>query len=528
MTTLVRLLLHRHRMLIGCWTVLLVGLSGVTVSAYQSTYSTPEERRQAVELAQHNAGGTLLYGRLPGPGTPAQMFAWEAGAIVTLLAALMAALLAVAVSRAAEEDGTLETLLTCGTDLRTPIRSAAVVLGTVAAALSAGCALAVGLSAGRVQGVTWPGALLFGAVVGVSFLAIGALTLAGAQIVTTARQARAAGGTAVGLAFAVRGFADTRDAGWLNWLTPLGLRATAQPFTGDRWWAVAVYAAVAAALVWWGGRLAGRREYGTGLLPSRQLSNARLNIASCAGLAGRLSRTTTMAWAVMVACVGTLFSTIGAGAVQQSRQGDMSGFLGAQLASGDPEASYLAYCGTVVGMAVTAFAVLGVLRAGRDEHQGLTDHVLATGVGRWRPLASSVAVTAAGSAAILLITGMADALIAPAAITGDHVAARAFAYTVGQWPSAMAAAGITALLVGLWPRAAWLAWAPLAAGGVLALLGHLLGVPRTVQDLGLFKHVPDIAASGSHLSGLAILLAVSAATTLTGLVAITRRDLTTG
>ena len=251
-----------------------------------------------------------------------------------------------------------------------------------------------------------------------------------------------------------------------NWLSPLGLRATARPFTSDRWWAVTVYAAVAAVLIWLAAWLAGRREYDTGLMPSRQLSDARLNIRSGTGLAMRLSRATILSWAGAVVCMGTLFSTMGSGVVRQSRQGDLGGFLGAQLGSGDPMAAYFAYGGTVVGMAVTAFAVLGVLRAGRDEHDGLSDHVLATGVRRWRPLASSAAVTAAGSAAILLATGAADALVAPR--PSPTPSRCAFAYSAGQWPAAMAAAGSPRSWWAYGPGPPGPAWIPLAASGILA------------------------------------------------------------
>ncbi|MGI8329774.1 ABC transporter permease subunit [Actinomadura scrupuli] len=522
------LMFRRHRLWIAAWAVLLVALSGGTVSAYQSTYKTPEKQRTAVEFLQHDTATTLLYGRLPDPGTPAQMFAWEIGAIVTLLVAVMAVLLAVALTRAAEEDGTLELLLTYGADRRTPIRSACAVLFAVAGVLAVGCALAVGPAAGRVDAVTWPGALNFGSVVGVTFLVTGTLTAVFAQIVTTARAARLLGLAAMGVAFAVRVFADTQGAGWLNWLSPLALRTTAGPFTQDRWWVLAVDTIAAAALACLAARLSDRREYGAGLLPARNTSDARLNIRSGLGLIARISRGTVLAWTVAVTCIGTLFAAMGSTAVQQSRQGDLEGFLGAQLESGDPAAAYFAYCGTFVGMVVSAFAVLTVLRAGRDEHDGLTDHVLATGVRRWQPLAWSVAAAASGSAVILLATGTASALIAPMTITGTDIAVRAFAYCVGQWPAATAAAGWTALLVGLRPRAAWLAWAPLAVSGVFALLGRLLGVPGSVQDLGIFQHVPDSAMPSPDVRGLAVLLAVSALTTLAGIAATTRRDITVG
>jgi hypothetical protein len=81
---LLALMVRRHRVQIASWLVLLVALTSATVSAYQSTYSTPEQRRTATELAQHDPATTLMYGHLADPGSAALMFAWEMGAIATI------------------------------------------------------------------------------------------------------------------------------------------------------------------------------------------------------------------------------------------------------------------------------------------------------------------------------------------------------------------------------------------------------------------------------------------------------------
>ncbi|MEP6562546.1 MAG: hypothetical protein ABJD68_15905, partial [Nakamurella sp.] len=265
-----------------------------------------------------------------------------------------------------------------------------------------------------------------------------------------------------------------------------------------------------------------------GLIRQRHFRSARLDIHSCLGLAARLARRPILAWTAAVACLGTLFCALGSGVVQQSQQGDLAGFLGSQLGTGDPIAGYFGYCGTVVGIAVTSFAVLSVMRARQDEVDGLTDHVLATGAHRWTPLASQVSVTAVGTLIILAVTGIFSALIAPTVIDGAVVADRALSYILGQWPAAMVAAGWTALLIGRWPRLTRLAWLPLIVGGVLALLGQLLGIPQSVRDLGIFQHVPDIASPSPDVQGLLVLLAVALAAFLLGLVGITRRNITTG
>ena len=526
--TLLRLMIHRYRLLIGSWLVLLIALPAVTVSAYQSTYPTPEQRRAAVALAQQDSATTLLYGRLPDPGTPALMFVWEIGAIVTILAAIMAVLVAVALTRTTEDDGTLELLRSCGIDPAAPLRCALAVLTATAAILALGFAVSTGLAVGRVDGVTWEGAAACGAVVGLTFLLTGTFTAALAQLAPSASAARTLGFGAVAAAFAVRAYADTQDVALLGWASPLALRATVRPFAGNRWWVVAAAGAVVLALAWLAGSLSRRREYGAGLLRPRRLRTTSLNVRSGAGLAARLSRRSIGTWAVGVACVGAMFSAMGSAAVEQSRRGDLDGFLGSQLGTEDPLAGYFSYCGTLVAIAVCTFAVLSVLRAKHDEAAGLTDHILATGSRRWAPLAGQAAVAALGSLLVLVATGALSAAVAPLAMGGDAVSARAFAYAVGQWPAVLAMVGWTTFLAGTRPRSTWLAWIPLLASGTLAMLGGLLGIPQWIRDLGLFQHVPDIAGSAPQVGGLVILIGAAGAAAMLGIAATTRRDIVLG
>jgi ABC-2 type transport system permease protein len=525
---LTRLLLRRHRLAIGSWLVLLLVVCAATVSAYQRTYATDAQRREAVRLAQHNAATTLLYGRLPDPGTAAQMYAWEIGAIVTILAAVMAVLIAVALTRVPEDDGTLELIRGYGTAPRQPLRSAVTILGAVAAVLAVGCAVAVGLGGRGVDGVTWPGAAVFGTTVALTFLFVATLTVVLAQIAPAAGQTRLLAFAAVGISFALRAIADTRHAGALNWFTPLGLRATARPFTADRWWGLLPAVAATVALTAVAVALAARREFGAGLIRRHDSRTNRLRLRTTAGLVARLTRSSVVAWTVGVALLGVLFSTAGSGVVQQSREGNLGGFLGSQLNGGDPAAGYLSYCGTVVGILVSCFAVLSVLTAQREESAGLTDIVLTTGVRRWVPLAARAAVTAAGCAVILAATALLSALIAPSVVSGDHVAARSLGYLLGQWPAAAAMAGCATLIVGLRPRLGWLAWLPLVASAFLALLGDLLRVPHAIERLGFFKHVPDIAGTHRSVAALLVLTAVALALSAGGVGGTLHRDITTG
>ncbi|WP_328465839.1 hypothetical protein OHA21_44610 [Actinoplanes sp. NBC_00393] len=525
--TLTRLLVRRHRLLLASWPVLLVALCS-TMTAYQDTYATEAQRRTAVELAQQNPATTLLYGRLPDPGTPAQLFTWEIGGFVTILAAIMAVLAAVAVTRAVEDDGSLELLRGCGIAPLQPLRSALIILAAMAGVLTTGCAAAIMASGGQVEGMTVAGAAAFGAVVGLTFLIVAAATVALAQVAPTAGQARLLGFTVLGASFAVRAFADTEHVDVLNWVSPLGLRATVEPFTDDRWAALLPALLTSAVLALTAVRLCARREFGTGLIRRHDTSTSRLRVHTTVGLIARLTRSSVLAWTVAVAAIGTLFATMGSGAVEQQRDGEIGGFLGAQLGTGDPAAGYLAYCGTLVGIVVSAFAILSILAARRAEETGLTGLVLATGVRRWTPVAAHAGVTAAASAVILTVTGVISAMITPAVLDGDDIAVRSLGYTIGQWPAVTVMTGCATLLVGAVPRLAVLAWLPLLASSVLAMLGDLLGVPEQVQDLGFFGQVPDVAAENPHAGALLLLTTIGAVLILLGTFAVTRRDLRTG
>ncbi|WIM93044.1 hypothetical protein ACTOB_005009 [Actinoplanes oblitus] len=219
---------------------------------------------------------------------------------------------------------------------------------------------------------------------------------------------------------------------------------------------------------------------------------------------------------------------MGSGTVEQQRRDQVGGFLGAQLTGTDPAAGYLSYCGTVVGIIASTFAILSVLAGGRAEQIGLTELLLATGIRRWTPLAAQAAVTAVASAVILTVTGALTALTAPAAIDGDSIAGRSLVYIVGQWPATIAMIGCATLVVGALPRLAALAWLPLLVSSVLALLGDLLAIPARMRQLGFFRHLPDIATGGSPVVALLVLAGAGAVLALLGTAAIGRRDLQPG
>lgn len=526
--TLLRLLIRRHRRTILLWWVAVVALIIATGSAYQSTYPTAEQRQIAVALSRRNGATTALYGVLPGSGNPAQMFAWEMGAILTILVAVMAVLMAVTLVRVPEDDGTLELVRITGMRASTPLTATVGLLLMVAVALAVGCVAALAPRLNSVLGVNWPGIVSFGAVVGLTFLLTAMISVVIAQLAATAGGARLLGFAVLGVSFALRAVGDTGQISWLGWLSPLGLRAVVLPLTENRWppVIVALFCCFAFGLVaWW---LSRSRDVGAGLIRVHDRGAARLHIRSTLGLTVRLARGSVLAWTFALGCLGSLLASMGSSVVPMSEDGNLGdGFLASQLEAGDPVAGYFGYTGTFLGIVISIFSIATVLRARSAELQTRTDLVLATGARRWAPLGAQLAVAAGGTLIALLVTGGMVALIAPSVISGSQVAGRGFFYILGQWPAALALAGLTVAVVGLIPSQSWLAWLPLFASAGLALLGALVGVPAGIREMGVFQHTPDIAAEHPELVPMFILIGVGGIAAAIGLAAMANRDILT-
>ena len=526
MLRLAVLLWRRHRTWSVAWLVLTAGLAAATMPAYASTYADPAAAQAALVEARSDPATQFLYGRLGEPGTPAQLFTWELGTFLTLIAAVMAVLLAVRLTRTLDEDGALELLLATGLRRHDAAVAALVVLAEVGGGLGVATFGATAAYTGRIDGVDVAGAGTLALVVSLTFVLVALLTAVLAVVLPTARTARAAGAMAVALAVAVRAVADVKDVPALQWVAPMSLRALALPFGDDRvlWLLPAVLEAVV--LAWLFARLASANELGASLIRLPQRRDARLHIASVDALAWRLDRRRVL-WSGLLTTAGAAgFTAMGGGPIDNVRSGRIDGgFLGDQLTSRDPVAAYFAYSGTVAALVVAAISVTLLTQVAADERTGLAEHLRATGAARSALLRGYVGVAALASLATLTLSGAVSAVIASRLIDGPHVARDAFWQAAEQWPAVAVVIGLGALIVAAAPRAGWMAWVPLLAGGGLTLLGKQLRIPARLVDLSMFGHTSSGVALSTGLTAQLVLVLLAGAAVAGAVLLMGRRDL---
>lgn len=529
MTALIVFLLRQQRGRILAWLIPLAALVAITAPSYAATYPALADRQVLIETMRTNVALKVFYGVLPSPGTLGQLLTFETGSYVMFLGCLMALLLAVRLSRGAEDAGTVELVRSCGVAPSRYGRAVLIVVALASGLLGALVILVLALQVGHVAELTGAGSVSFGAVVAVASFAMGLLALICAQLMPEATTARWLAMALLGAAFAVRAVADTAGYPWLGWLSPLGWKAVVAPYAGDHLMPLVAFLAAEAVLVAVERFLGAHREFGAGFIRPRGSSARRGRARSAFGLAARLSRAQIVAWSVGMVLLGALFGGLSSGLVALiEKDNATSEMFQGMTGQASPVSSYFAFVGLIVGVTGACYVVIAVGHAARDERAGLVDLVLTTGQRRWEVLAATAAVAALGSLILLAAAGLTAAAATAALVHEDHAALRAFGYILGQWPACLALEGVALLIVAVAPRWQALAWAPLAGSATVAMLGKLLRVPAWGETMAVFGHAPDIVAAAPHWAASGWLAAAGLAAAALAVAAVGRRDIATG
>ncbi|AGF73786.1 hypothetical protein [Corynebacterium halotolerans] len=523
---LTRLNIRTRRGYLLAWCLPLWALVAAFPPAYESYYPTLESRQPMIEGLRSNTGTTAIYGVIADPGTIGQMTAWEIGAWVGLLGSVMAVLLVTGLHRRAEYSGLGE--LQRSTGIRPVVPAAAALITTLLAAvvLGAGSSVVLLFEQAIVEELTTSGAFAFGA--SVALAATGSALLAQAVLLFIhdgAALTRAALLTVLA-SFIIRVVADTRELTWLNWFSPLGWREVIGPYDTDDWTVVAVLVGVcllAAVLI---GAADRRRSFATGLLPRRRQASRRpRHIRGPLGLRWVLSRGVLVAWVLVVAGLSGFLMSLSGTIADLVGTSEGTGEVFRDLFDGDAVyEEFIAYICQVIGILIAAAGVQQITAHHAEEQARTVDLQRSTGVRRWVPLGATTLV------ALLSLVAMTVALLAGGAVglasqenTMDEDYASLTYAALSQLGPTLFLTGIAVLLVGAVPRLTQFAWAPLAAGAVVSLMGAILQLPDWAIDASPFSHTQ---LPGDDSLGVPLGLAVGGLVLMgVGLVAAHRREI---
>jgi ABC-2 type transport system permease protein len=515
---LIRFGLRRDRVAIPVFVVLLALLVAVTAAESEALYATQAERDAYAASMAGNAGMIALVGPAHALDTVGGDTAWQTGGFGSVIAALVTMFLLGRHTRAEEQNGQAELLLSH------PVgRAAPAVAGLVVVALADVLAAAAVALCLIVQDLDAEGAIALGASIGAVGLVFAGVAAVAAQVSQTTSGMYGLTGAALGAAYLLRAIGDVGD-GTLSWLSPVGWGQAMRPFAGERWWPLLLALAAAALLVAVAFALLARRDVGAGVLGTRPgPPRAAAWMTRPVGLTFRLQRGTLAGWTL-----GLFLSGLSVGAIAQ----DADAVLGDSEAvddifrdvSGTLVENYLAIALLFLAQIGAAYAVQVLLRLRSEERDGRAEPLLATALSRWRWAGAATLVAFGGVVLVVGVSGL-GAGIADAIVTDDPGRVpELLAASLVAIPAVWVVAGFTVLLYGAAPRFAMVAWVAVASGYLLGILGPLLSLPQWVLDISPYEHLPKLPADDFRLEPLVWLTVVAAALTAAGFVALRRRD----
>ena len=525
------LALRRDRVKLPAWIVGLGIFVAATTAMFNQSLAAQADLVRETQLVATNAGMRMI-GFTAGPSVGGYMLHRE---FVTLsvLAALMSALAVVRHTRQNEELGRAEVLGATVVGRSAPLAAAVVV------AVLANLLLALTLGLGIwVTGQAAAGSFLAGAsVAGVGLVFVGVAAVA-SQLASTTRGAVGTSAALLGLAFLVSGVGNmigSVDAAglrvtsaWPVWLSPMGWGQQTRPFEPDaRWWPLALCLGLMGVVLVLALVLVGHRDLGRGMLPERRgHPHAAATLLSPAGLVWRQQRGVLAGWAAGMLAFGLIFGSL----TEQIKdiKGPAADFYTEMSGADEVVEGFRASMLGMAGMFIAIYAVQVLLRLRSEEASGTAESVLAAAVPRSHLVLAHVLNAVVGSLLLVELFAVSMAL-ATGAVTGDatsQVSELAPAALV-QLPAILALAMAVVTLIGLLPRAAVaLSWLLLVATFVIGpMFGPGLGLPRWVQDLSPFTHVPMLPAAELTPAPLAVLSLVAVTLAVAGTVALRRRDL---
>jgi ABC-2 type transport system permease protein len=523
---LARLAFRRDRIMLPAWVYVITAAIASNSYSLNKLYPTAADRAQLAASGGRNPALVFLYGRLWGDSLGA-VSAWRYGVWAAIFAALMSVFLVVRHTRADEEAGRLELVGSAAVG-RLAALTAGLLVALAANAVLAGLLVVVLV----VLGLPVAGSVAFALAITTCGLAFAAIAALAAQLAAGARAARGIAIGVLGAAYLLRAVGDASGEGgvsWLTWLSPLGWTEMLRPYTGDRWWVLALPLALTAAATAGAYVLVTLRDHGAGLLPDRPGSaTASAFLRSPFGLAWRLQRGTLYGWAAgfafTFAASGAAAKGIGSLLGGSSQLRNAFARLGGQAGITD---AYLAAIMSLAGLAAAAYATSAVLRLRAEETGGQAEPLLATAIGRTRWGLSHIAVAVVGTAVLLAVAGVAAGLGygLRTGSAGPEVA-RLLGAGMAQLPASLAVAGVAVVLFGLLPRASVAgAWTVVGVLVLIALFGQVLQLSQPILDVSPFTHVPKLPGAAVTAGPLLWLsLAVLALVTV-GLAALRRRDI---
>ena len=428
---------------------------------------------------------------------------WRIRIASAIIISIFSIVLVVNNTRKDEEQGRLELLRSGAVGVKAPL--CAVIIKVYGANFAGGLMMAAGFC---LAGFPSAGSFAAGAAIALCGCCFAAITSVYAQILPNARAARGAALGTVAFFMVWQVAANITGYELLQLFTPLGWCACSRAYAGENMWLFLFAAFVIALLTVTAFVLSERRDLGSSYIREKSgRAAARQSFKTAFALALRVQRGMLFIWVAAYALMGFVIASL------KPSIDDMLGgtsFLPELSAKvGGPGRAFLAILSYILTQVLTAYAIMAVLRIRAEEALNRAEIVLSGAVSRVRYAAGHISIAFAGSAAAIVVFGIA---------TGE------LASCIARLPAVLAVASVTVFVYGISPRAAAPAgWGLFGALLIIEFLWEMRFIGNNIFRISPFSWVyPGVTVT---VVSITVMLIISAALTGIGLLKFSRRDI---
>lgn len=522
--SLSRFIFRRDRLRLLIWIVSITGITLLTAVSFIDLYPS-REARQTIAETMLNPAMLAMVGQGYGLDnyTYGAMLAHQMLLFTAIAVAIMSILMVTRHTRVDEEEGRIELIRSLPTGRLSNISSTMTVLfGTN---LSLGVVVGFGLYALQIESMDLQGSLLFGAVLGVTGVFFGVLTLLFAQLSENSRGTIGLSFAALIFAYIVRAIGDA-GAELLSWLSPLGWVLGSEVYVNNYWWPIVLTLGSAIVLAIIAMYLNANRDLGSGLLPAKPgRINASPLLQSPMGLSFRLQRTGILTWAVGMLLLGLTYGAV---------LGDIESFFeGVEMleeilipADGFTMAEqFLTMIMSVMVLISTIPVLMMILKLKSEENKNRTEHLLSRAVSRTRVLGSyyllSFFVTL-----LVLVSAVVGLWSAGNAVLDEGIQfSLLFNAAMIYLPAIWIMLGLAVLLLGVEPKFTGFIWFYLLFSFIVVYLGNLLQFPVWLVNLSPYGHIPQFPVEEMDLMRITMLTLIAMILTFAGFIGYNKRDI---
>jgi len=514
-TQLTRFAFRRDRIRLSVWVGLLTLMMVYAPNAIALAYPEESQRQARVNLLKTPAGimlgGPMFGGNETDLGV---MMANELMLTLIVAASILAIQTVIRHTRAEEETGAAELVLSASVGRHARTVAALTVVGSTMALLTLTMTLAMASVGGFALADT---AALCAGVTSVALL-FGALAALAAQLWRQARTATGATLAVLGAAVLVRGAGDVLDnsGSALSWFSPIAWAQQMKPFVALRWWPLALLLGTSIVLIAVATALERTREYDDAVLTSSGHHADARPIHGVFALHLRLQRGQTISWALALFVAGAVFGSMTKSLLDAAKGNEL---LARVLSTQGTDGVYTTMT-QFLAAATTAYVMSVTARLYRDEQSGLGEAILASAVSRWTWMLSAVGAALLGATILLACAGLGNGVGAALALGEPSTVGRLTLAALAYLPALLVVAGVSAISVAV--RQPLVGWVAVTYIIVALYLGALLRIPQWLIDISPVSRIT--APSSISASSLIAVAATGMALALVAGAFYRRRD----